>query len=517
MAYAKVLDEMRNYRASLTANDARISDVQITDGYVITQNKNNRFYKPSPTGIQFHGDDSFFKVIMGPFGSGKSVTCCHEILKRTCEMPKCIDGTRRAKWCVVRNTYRMLEISTVQTWLDWFRHFGEVRITQKPPYYFCEYYDDKGKCELEIIFLALDRPGQLESLKSAEFTGAWLNELSGLQESVFQFMKGRINGRYPSKSICPEPYWTGIIADTNPPNTRSWIYRMFEKEKHPEFVMFKQPPGLVKDENGEWVDNLEADNKKNLAPDYYQKMTLGANDEFIKVFCLGEYGSYKDSKIIYPQYNDHIHSADKINYIEGMPIYCGADFGNTPAIVLAHYNPLGKIEVFKEFTSENMNLEELITNQVIPWLNAYCPKWQVKATFGDPSGITNAQSNGVSCFSILEKYHFNPAAGISNDPIVRWDAVKAALNKMSMGSPAIVINRLECFLLREGFLGGYHFKMIAGADGVRYADFADKNENSHIHDALQYLCLGLNGESVLTKDYNNVNLFTKEANWSGRV
>lgn len=492
MSLSSFKNELIEFKNSMFAIN-KTPDITINDGYLLTQSYANRFYVPSLTGQEFHNNNSFFKVIMGPFGSGKSVTCCHEIIFRTIAMPKCNDGIRRAKWCVVRNTYRMLEISTVRTWLDWFTNLGNVKITQRPPSYYCEFWDDQGKIELELVFLALDRPGQLESLKSAEFTGAWLNELSGLQEAVFQFMKGRINGRYPSKSICPTSYWTGIIADTNPPNTRSWIYRMFEKEKYFEFKMFKQPPGLIKNEKGEWIDNIDADNKKNLAPDYYQKMTIGANDEFIKVFCLGEYGSYKDSKLIYPQYNDKIHSADNIKFIPGMPIYAGADFGNTPAIILAHYNLLGKIEVFKEFTSENMNLEELMVNQVLPWLNTNCPEWVVENTWGDPNGITNAQSNGISCFSILNKYGFNAVGAPTNDPIVRWDAVKASLNKMSMGTVAIIINRTECFMLREGFLGGYHFKIIAGADGVRYAEFADKNENSHIHDALQYLLLGLNG------------------------
>lgn len=466
-------------------------DVQVTDGFVLTQSKNKRFYFPSPTGQAFHADDSFFKVLMGPFGSGKSVICSHEIVFRTITMPKCIDGVRRAKWCVVRNTYRMLEISTVRTWLDWFAQFGQVRITQRPPYYFCEFWDEQGKCELELIFLALDRPGQLESLKSAEFTGAWLNELSGLQEAVFQFMKGRINGRYPSKSICPDRYWTGVIADTNPPTTRSWIYRMFEKEIHPEFKLYKQPPGLVKDDNDAWIDNVNADNKKNLSPDYYQKMTLGANEEFIRVFCLGEYGAVLDGKPVYPEYNDDLHSVVSIKPIDdNLTLILGWDFGLTPACVISQLAVNGRVQVLDEIVSLDMDLEQFITSMVIPFISSRYPHFKVQNSFVDPAGVQRAQTDGNSCYTILDKYGYKPAIAPSQDPLVRQRAVHNYLNKLIDGKPALMLSR-TCNILREGFLGGYQYRKLQTGQGEKFADTVEKNEYSHAHDALQYLMLGI--------------------------
>jgi hypothetical protein len=485
-------NEIKNFKNQYFY-EAQLPDIQISDDYYLTQTQNSRFYVPSPTGLEFHKDDSFFKVIMGPFGSGKSVACCHEIIFRAFGMPKCIDGIRRSKWCVVRNTYRMLEISTVRTWLDWFAHLGEVKITQKPPYYFCEFWDDQGKIELEIVFLALDRPGQLESLKSAEFTGAWLNELSGLQEAVFQFMKGRINGRYPSKSICTEPYWTGIIADTNPPNTRSWVYRMFEKEKHPEFRMFRQPRGLIKNSNDQWIDNVDADNKKNLAPDYYQKMTLGASEEFIKVFCLGEYGSVLDGKPVYAEYNDDIHSINGLKPIPENYIYTGWDFGLTPACVVAQRNVNGRIHILKEYVSQNMDLEQFIKTIVKPRLAVDFKDCIVHEGWADPAGTQKAQTDGSTCLAILNKYGFNVSPAPSQDPIVRQKAVHDYLNLMIDGKPALIVNRDGCQLLREGFQGGYQYRKLHTIQGEKFADFVEKNEYSHPHDALQYLMLGISG------------------------
>ena len=39
-------------------------------------------YTPPPTGKKFMHDDSKMRVLMGPVGSGKSVTCSFEVIRR---------------------------------------------------------------------------------------------------------------------------------------------------------------------------------------------------------------------------------------------------------------------------------------------------------------------------------------------------------------------------------------------------------------------------------------------------
>jgi len=62
-----------------------------------------------------------------------------------------------------------------------------------------------------------------------------------------------------------KPFWGGIISDTNPPDTDHWLYNYFEVDKIEGTTLFRQPPGLIKDENNQWKDNPEADNVENLA------------------------------------------------------------------------------------------------------------------------------------------------------------------------------------------------------------------------------------------------------------
>ena len=42
-------------------------------------------YIPCPTPARFHADDDFVRSLIGPIGSGKSVACCVEIMKRSTE------------------------------------------------------------------------------------------------------------------------------------------------------------------------------------------------------------------------------------------------------------------------------------------------------------------------------------------------------------------------------------------------------------------------------------------------
>lgn len=450
-------------------------------------------YKPSVTGSLFHDSDERFKLIMGPYGSGKSTICIADLVYKTITMPKCVDGIRRARWALVRNTYPDLERSTVKTWLDWFGNLGNANFTKKPLHYESVFYDAHGEVQLEIIFLALDREDDIpKKLKSFECTGFYLNELSELVSMVMRHVSGR-TGRYPSVRLCREPFWHGTIADTNAPKVGSYLYDMFETGDPPEAaVLFKQPPGLIKGEDGKWIENPLRDNREFLPALYYTDMTKRLTEEETKVFCLGEYGSLSFGKKIYPQYNDDFHAVDEIKYDDRLDILCGMDFGNTPALVLAQVSPSGQIFVFKEFTSIQSNAEELITNIVLPWLRINCPRYVVAVTAEDPSGIANSQSNGISCHTILNKLGMKPRPASSNDPLVRHNAVKSCLNKSIMGHAALVISKSGCPTLREGFNGGYGYHGIRTLNGLVYTDKAEKNEYSHIHDALQYLCLLVN-------------------------
>ena len=92
-------------------------------------------YKPDGDVIkQFMKDTSFFRGLRGPVGSGKSVSCCVEILRRALEQKPSEDGIKRSRWAVIRNTNPQLKTTTIKTWLDWFPEQTWGKFTWSVPY-----------------------------------------------------------------------------------------------------------------------------------------------------------------------------------------------------------------------------------------------------------------------------------------------------------------------------------------------------------------------------------------------
>ena len=80
-------------------------------------------------------------------------------------------------------------------------------------------------------------------LKGLEISAAWLNEAREIPWPIVAFVLGRV-GRYPAKRDGGAS-WSGVIMDTNPPDTDHWLYQRFEEERPAGWRLFKQPGGLV--------------------------------------------------------------------------------------------------------------------------------------------------------------------------------------------------------------------------------------------------------------------------------
>ena len=88
---------------------------------------------PGPVSSQFMLDYSFVRGLRGPFGSGKSVTCCVEVLRRAMAQQPDRQGIRPTRWAAVRNTNPELRTTTIKTWREWIGdEWGQFRWA--PPY-----------------------------------------------------------------------------------------------------------------------------------------------------------------------------------------------------------------------------------------------------------------------------------------------------------------------------------------------------------------------------------------------
>lgn len=464
---------------------------------IIYGSEKNKIYIPSKTGEIFHDSKHFVNLVLGPVGGGKTTICLQHIVRAACAMPAWHNGRRRSRCIIIRNTSGELYSTTLMSWLAWFSELGDIRKRQKPLLtYEHTFSDGKGIVELELIFIALDREEDLRKLKSLEATFAYINELSEVPQSVLPFVKGRVNHRYPSPSFCSTDYWSGIIADTNPPDVDHWIYTDFELKGLDSYRIFKQPPGLI-DVDGEWKQNPDCDNYQHLAKDYYPKLAEGQNKDFVKVYCLGEYGSVGNGKLVFPEFNPDVHAVDKIDAIQGDPIHLFWDFGLTPACTVFQVSSRGQVRLLKEFQGEDMGIRTFASNIVLPQLQSLFPYCRIGISDADPAGMAgDAIMEELSCIGELNSLGVvtNPAS--TNDLEPRIGAVKYLLNTMIDGQPAFIVSREGCPKAIKGFVKEYNYRRMSVSGEERYKDVPTKNMSSHIQDTIQYAALRFSSNHI---------------------
>jgi hypothetical protein len=469
-------------------------------------------YKPDGEVLkEFMKDDTFFRGIRGPVGSGKSVACCIEVFRRALGQAKSADGIRKSRWAIIRNTNPQLRTTTIKTWLDWFPEHEWGKFNWSVPY---THRIKKGDIDLEVIFLALDRPEDVKKLLSLEVTGIWINEARELGKSIIDACTMRV-GRYPSMRE-GGPTWTGVIADTNAPEEDHWWPIMSGEVPVPDHIpreqakmlvkptnwrFYTQPSGMVevKDEDGEIEDyapNKVAENVKNMLKSYYPNLVQGKTKSWIDVYVMNRLGTIQDGKPVYAMFVTDTHVAkEEIPVAASLPLYVGIDFGLTPAAVLGQ-KVRGRWLIQSEIVAIDMGIVRFaeVLREELATRFPDCPDVLI---FGDPAGDFRAQTDESTPFHILRGAGLRAVPAPSNSVDLRLEAVSSQLNKMSEGKPAFLLDR-RCSTLIKGFEGGYSYRRME-VSGERYADKPDKNMYSHIHDALQYLLLGAGeGRSLMT-------------------
>lgn len=461
---------------------------------------------PGPQAARFHNEFGFVRGLMGPVGSGKSSSSVMEIILHTMRQ-KVWNGYRQARWAVIRNTYPELKTTTIKTWQAWAPEEvapikWDTPITSRMR---IKDIGDGTGMDLEVIFLALDRADEIGKLKSLELTGVWINEASEVPKEIFDMATQRV-GRYPPKRE-GGPVDPCVILDTNPMDDDHWYYKYAEEETPAGWKFFRQPGGLKAvleddgkpelDANGrmKFVIDPEAENILNLPGgyEYYTRMSGGKTDEWISMFCGGQYGRISAGRPVYPSYNDKVHVLEEDREaIPGLPIYCGWDFGLTPAFVVAQPTPLGELLVLDELVAEDMDVREFADAVVKPFLQT---KYQAfkRISVGDPAGIVRSQIDRKRTpFTEVNEAGIPTEPADTNDLVPRIAAVTYFLTRMAGGKPAFKLNK-RCKVLRKGFNGGYMLERLKVSGEALYKDRPAKNRFSHPHDALQYACLAIRG------------------------
>ncbi len=205
-------------------------------------------YKPpGPTAKAFMLSSTFFRGLRGPVGSGKSVCCCVEMFRRASLQEPGPDGKRKTRWAVVRNTNPQLKTTTIKTWLDWFPEDVWGKFNWSPPF---THHVRKGEIDMEVIFLALDKPEDVKKLLSLELTGVFINEAREVPKAIVDACTMRV-GRFPSMKD-GGPTWYGVIADTNAPDEDHWWPIMAGEAPVPDHLTREEALMLIKPDTWEF-------------------------------------------------------------------------------------------------------------------------------------------------------------------------------------------------------------------------------------------------------------------------
>ncbi len=481
-------------------------------------------YVAAPTLAQFHGSQAMVRGVMGPIGSGKSVSCCIEVLTRSQMQAPNRKGVRKTRWAIIRNSYPELKSTTIQTWTDWIPETIcpivydspiRAKMVQKLP--------DGTTMDMEIYFLALDKPKDIKKLLSLELTGVWINEAREMSKLIVTAALSR-TGRYPSKADCPAGLtWTGLIMDTNPPDDDHWWYKLAEEgdsdllksimEGMPDdgrdysWKFFKQPGALIPEYNVEgrltgYQANPKAENVQHqqLGYQYWFRMTIGTDPEWVKVHCCGMYGSVFDGKPVYQGlYNDLVHKSPRpLGVFRGMPLQLGWDFGLTPSCIIGQLTPTGQLRILRELVCTRGGIKQFTENEVKPMLAQLFAGMGISPSTGDPAGNQASQADELTCLKQLGMMGIPTQAASTNDFIPRRQAVINRLTRTIDGQPGLLIDP-SCKMITKGFVGGYKFERVqVSAEDERFKDTPAKNKFSHPHDALQYLVLGCDTVQVFS-------------------
>jgi hypothetical protein len=433
-----------------------------------------------------------YRWILGPFGSGKSVGSQVEIPRRA-EMQRAsiLDGSKKTRIAVVRETMPQLRDTTMKTWFDWFPNgsLGEYHGMTKT------YHIKKNGINCEVIFRALDDEKDVSNLLSIELTGAYLNEFRDIKRVIVEAIDGRL-GRYP-RMVDGGPTWIGMWGDSNMPDVGSYWYNMLEK-KDPEdgktpkengYVKFVQPTGMIRTAPGTYVENPHAENLENLPAGYYKNLIQNKTEDYIRMYVMCEYGRSKGGKPIHPMFNRALHVAGQtITPNPANLLLISADFGLTPALVLKQQDALGRVQTFDSIATFDMGLERAIETKLLPLLRTprYADCTDIFVT-GDPSGERGADSDETSCVDIFRRYKRKGLGKVkmawSNSPVHRQGATDYFLSRLvGLGMPAYQIDPGAVELI-EALEGAYMFKKYK--DG-RPSNEVEKNDASHTGEANEY-------------------------------
>lgn len=470
-----------------------------------------RIYEPDgQTLADFIADRSHVSIIRGPIGSGTSSALCMKIYSLAMEQRLSpINGKRRARWAVVRDTYPNLTNTTLKTWLDWFPEnlYGKLW-AERPMLHEVRI----GDIELDVYFLALDDEKDISKLRSLELTGVAFNELEFAGKKIFDEAESR-TGRFPAVKDGGSN-WDGVIADLNAPPEDHWLPQMTGEAPKPEdlteeeaallekphnWAYFVQPSALleIRTPDGKSVAgykiNPAAENLRWLKKGYYEEKMQGKPKAWIDSRLRNIINFVIDGDPVWTSFNPDTHIAPlPLMPVKGYVVDIGMDFGRRPCALFT--------QVINNRIQFQMELRAYNSSAVVfaPIFKAFLERNYPGFTYriyGDPKGQDKGQTDERTPYEIFAAHGIKvtPAPVKNNHLATRLAAVDYALNTLHHGAPRFIMSPSGCPTFKAAMSGRYRTRKgaLGEPDPI-------KDKFSDIADCAQYVCLGIGEGRAMT-------------------
>ncbi len=454
---------------------------------------------------EFAQSNRFVDVIQGPLGSGKTHVLFARLLRHAQEQrPSTLDGYRKTRWAVVRNSYPDLKRSTIRTWTEIAPEhiYGRMNWSLPPSHKLAF-----GDVRCEIDFLALDKDEDIRKLRSTEYTGIIFNEMQYIYKALFDEATSRL--RYPPKEEGGAT-WRGVYGDANAPDEDHWLAIMTGQVDLPpgltdeeadalgrwpeEWGFHLQPAALLEvlDDFGKVIGyekNPHAENVENLDDDYYSKQIVGKTKAWIDSRLMVRVVLVVEGSPVWPMFKVETHASSQL--LVPNPAYdvdVGLDFGRQPAAIFGQ-GINQRVLIQHELLGQN---EGAVTFAPKVWryIAKHYPDHDIKRFrfWGDPKGQDKTQTDDRTAYDIFETNGMKvrqPPGLIGNSISTRVDAVASVLNEMYDGRPRFALSA-ACRTLKVAMAGRYHNEKDEAGELK-----PSKDRYSNPADALQYLMLGM--------------------------
>jgi hypothetical protein len=457
-------------------------------------------YTPAPMVGEFIKDfipsELFYSFIVGPFGSAKTTGSLMKIpYMASLQAPSPIDGIRRTRCVVVRNTAPQLADTTLKSWNIWFKDgtAGEWKATTKT------FVLRFGDVECEVLFRALDTADDVSKVLSLEVTFAMLDEFVQINTEIREGLSGRC-GRYPPKIEGGATNF-GMWGASNPGEEDTDWHNLLIENKPTNVNYFHQPSGL----------SPEAENLENLPNGYYKNLAIGKSDSWIKQFIEAQWGYSVAGKPVVPTFNRDLHvSKTKLLPNQYKQLVIGYDPGLTgTALIFGQEDSFGRLLIIDEIILAGYGTERMCNDKLIPLLNAKYRGFEVIIA-PDPACQSRAQTNETSVMDILKqqkfKKYWDVKVGPTNFIAPRLAAIEHFTTRLTEKGPAFLIDP-SCRNIIKALSSGWRYEKTKNGNEKEQPE---KNASSHPGDATTYLCQYFQGGAAKSSRRSQSQVFVPQ-------